>query len=339
MTDDQHDHSRRAIPRIYHDPVSGRPVFVAPQRGDKPDDRALAARLGSSGDPQEWCPFCAGNESRTPPDLARVPADPTVPWRARIVPNTFPITVPFPRQRGVEEPREAGGIHDVVIESPQHDRSILDIDADAWHDVWSLCRQRLAMAASLNSLGWATVFKNSGPKAGASLEHIHSQIVGIDVVPPAIDAELIAVRRDATTFPRLLESARRGGRVVAERSDLVALVPPAPRQPYETWIMTTCPEPYFHTTSAARVAAVAELTRDIVARLERLAPGCHYNWWLHQAPFPRSLADEWVAASWHWHFEIVPRLSEFAGFEIGTGCHITTRSAEESARMLRDAGC
>jgi UDPglucose--hexose-1-phosphate uridylyltransferase len=339
MTDDQHDHGRRAIPRICHDPVSGRPVFVAPQRGDKPDDRALAARLGSSGDPQEWCPFCAGNESRTPPDLARVPADPTVPWRARIVPNTFPITVPFPRQRGVEEPREAGGIHDVVIESPQHDRSILDIDADAWHDVWSLCRQRLAMAASLNSLGWATVFKNSGPKAGASLEHIHSQIVGIDVVPPAIDAELIAVRRDATTFPRLLESARRDGRVVAERSDLVALVPPAPRQPYETWIMTTCPEPYFHTTSPARVAAVAELTRDIVARLERLAPGCHYNWWLHQAPFPRSLADEWVAASWHWHFEIVPRLSEFAGFEIGTGCHITTRSAEESARMLRDAGC
>jgi len=339
MTDDQHDHGRRAIPRICHDPVSGRPVFVAPQRGDKPDDRALAARLGSSGDPQEWCPFCAGNESRTPPDLARVPADPTVPWRARIVPNTFPITVPFPRQRGVEEPREAGGIHDVVIESPQHDRSILDIDADAWHDVWSLCRQRLAMAASLNSLGWATVFKNSGPKAGASLEHIHSQIVGIDVVPPAIDAELIAVRRDATTFPRLLESARRDGRVVAERSDLVALVPPAPRQPYETWIMTTCPEPYFHTTSPARVAAVAELTRDIVARLERLAPGCHYNWWLHQAPFPRSLADEWVAASWHWHFEIVPRLSECAGFEIGTGCHITTRSAEESARMLRDAGC
>jgi UDPglucose--hexose-1-phosphate uridylyltransferase len=254
------------------------------------------------------------------------------------VPNAFPITVPLPRQAGPDEPREAGGIHDVVIESPRHDCSILDVDADAWHDVWSLCRQRLAVVASLDSLAWVTVFKNSGPKAGASLEHVHSQIVGLDVVPPAIDAELNAVRQDAATFPRLLEAARRGGRIIAERGDLVALVPPAPRQPYETWIVSTCPEPYFHSTSLARVMAVAELSRDLVGRLERIAPGCHYNWWLHQAPFPRSLTDDRIAASWHWHLEIVPRLSEFAGFEIGTGCHITTRSAEESAEMLRDAG-
>ena len=338
MTADQQDHSRRAIPRICHDPVSGRPVFVAPQRGGKPDDRALAASLGDSGDPLGWCPFCAGNESRTPPDVARTPAEVALPWRARIVPNTFPITVPLPRQAGPDEPREAGGIHDVVIESPRHDRSILDVDADAWHDVWSLCRQRLAVVASLDSLAWATVFKNSGPKAGASLEHIHSQIVGLDVVPPAIDAEMAAVRRDAATFPRLLEAARRGGRIVAEQGDLVALVPPAPRQPYETWIVATCPEAHFHATSSERVVAIADLTRDLVGRLERIAPGCHYNWWLHQAPFPRSLDDDRIAASWHWHLEIVPRLAEFAGFEIGTGCHITTRSAEESAEMLRDAG-
>jgi UDPglucose--hexose-1-phosphate uridylyltransferase len=124
---------------------------------------------------------------------------------------------------------------------------------------------------------------------------------------------------------------------VAERGDLVAFVPPAPRQPYETWIVAMCPEPYFHAASPERIAAIADLTRDLVGRLERLAPGCHYNWWLHQAPFPRSLNDDRIAASWHWHLEIVPRLSEFAGFEIGTGCHITTRSAEESARMLRAA--
>jgi len=337
MTADQPDPSRRAIPRICHDPVSGRPVFVAPQRGGKPDDRALAARLGESEDPRQWCPFCAGNESRTPPDVGRSTADPALPWRARIVPNTFPITVQTPQQALADEHREAGGIHDVVIESPRHDRSILDVDADAWRDVWALCRQRLAVAASLESLAWATVFKNSGSKAGASLEHIHSQIVGLDVVPPAIDAEVAALRRDAAIFPRLCDEAATGERIVAERGDLVAFVPPAPRQPYETWIVAMCPEPYFHAASPERIAAIADLTRDLVGRLERLAPGCHYNWWLHQAPFPRSLNDDRIAASWHWHLEIVPRLSEFAGFEIGTGCHITTRSAEESARMLRAA--
>jgi len=339
MTADQPDPSRRAIPRICLDPVSGRPVFVAPQRGGKPDDRALVSSLGDAGGPLGWCPFCAGNESRTPPDVARTPADPALPWTSRIVPNTFPITVPTPRSAAADGPREAGGIHDVVIESPRHDRSILDVDPEAWQGVWSLCRQRLAAAAGFESLAWATVFKNSGPKAGASLEHVHSQIVGLDVVPPAIAAEAAAVHRDADTFPRLLEEARRGGRIVAERGDVVALVPPAPRQPFETWLVIATAEPSFHATAAGHVAAVAALTRDLVGRLERLAPGCHYNWWLHQAPFPRSRVHEQVAGAWHWHLEILPRLSELAGFEIGTGCHITTRSAEESARMLRDAAC
>lgn len=338
MTPDQPDPSRRAIPRICLDPVSGRPVFVAPQRGGKPDDRVLVSTLGEVGGPLGWCPFCAGNESRTPPDVARAPADPALPWTARIVPNTFPITVASPRSAAVDGPREAGGIHDVVIESPHHDRSILDVDPESWEGVWTLCRQRLAAAADIESLAWATVFKNSGPRAGASLEHIHSQIVGLDVVPPAIAAEAAAVHRDAATFPRLLEEARRGGRIVAERGDVVALVPPAPRQPFETWLVIATAEPSFPAAAAADVAAVAALTRDLVGRLEKLAPGCHYNWWLHQAPFPRSRADERLAGAWHWHLEILPRLSELAGFEIGTGCHITTRSAEESARMLREAG-
>lgn len=337
MTADQPDPHRRAIPRLCHDPVSGRPVFVAPQRHGKPDDRVLAARLGDADDPLAWCPFCAGNEARTPPDVARAPADPVLPWRARIVPNTFPITVADAQRPDGHGPREAGGIHDVVIESPRHDRSVLDVSIEGWHDAWQLCRQRLATVADLGPIAWATVFKNSGPKAGASLEHVHSQIVGIDVVPPVIEMEATAIRRDAATFPRLLEAARRDGRCIVERSDLVAIVPPAPRQPFETWIVVGEPESHVHATSAARIAALADLTRDLVARLERLAPGCHFNWWLHQPPFVRTPADERLAAGWHWHLEIVPRLSEFAGFEIGTGCHITTRSAEESAALLRAA--
>ena len=162
-------------------------------------------------------------------------------------------------------------------------------------------------------------------------------VLGITMLPQAVLSLLLPLAKAAwrTTGRHYLLLVLS---IVAGATMTPALVPPAPRQPYETWIVATCPEPYFHTASPARVAAVAELTRDIVGRLERLAPGYHYNWWLHQAPFPRSLNDDRVATSWHWHFEIVPRLSEFAGFEIGTGCHITTRSAEESAEMLRDAG-
>lgn len=336
MTHDHHDEPS-CRPHLVHDPVTGRPAFVAPQRGGKPDDRALVARLGGDAEPQGWCPFCAGNESRTPPDVLRVPADSDLPWRVRVVPNTFPITTSRPRSAAAGAPREAGGLHDVVIESPRHDRSILGIDTDAWRDVWTLCQRRLAMAADLEGVAWATVFKNSGTRAGASLEHVHSQIVGLDVVPPAITVETDAVRRDPGTFPRLIERARAAGRIIAERDGVVMLVPPAPRQPFETWLITAVPEPHLHAVSASRVAAIADLTRDLVRRLERVAPGGHYNWWLHQAAFTRSQADDLVARAWHWHLEVLPRLSELAGFEIGTGCHITTRSAEDSARMLRDA--
>ena len=330
MTSDQPALEPGATPRICHDPLTGRPVFVAPQRGGKPDDRVLAERLGAADGPLAWCPFCAGNESRTPPGLGRVPPDPSLPWRSRIVPNTFPITTLRPKAAG-----EAEGVHDVVIESPRHDRSILAIDASDWREVWSLCRQRLADVASHGSIRWAMLFKNSGPRAGASLEHVHSQLVGLGLVPPAIAAELAGVCRDAAMFPRLVDEAWRDGRVVAEQAGLVALVPPAPRQPYETWIVSTIAAPHFHDASPASVAAIADLTRDVVARITRLAPGCHYNWWLHQAPF-RGLDDRHVA-DWHWHLEILPRLSELAGFEIGTGCHITTLPAVDAARRLRDA--
>lgn len=322
MTRDQPDH-RAPGPWVVRDPFTGRLVFVAPQRGGKPDDRALRAARESATDPRDWCPFCAGNESATPPAEVRAPADESFPWRARIVPNAFPIAT---------EP----GVHDVVIESARHDRSIMEVPPETWRDAWAICRDRLATLATRDGIAWATVFKNSGPGAGASLEHVHSQIVGLEAVPPVMQAELEAVRRDRGLFVRLLADAREDDRVIAEAGGLVALVPPAPRQPYETWIVSPGAEPHFHATAPDRAAALADLTRDLVARLDRISPGCHFNWWLHQAPF-RMADDDPAGRHWHWHLEVLPRLAELAGFEIGTGCHITTLEAAEAARRLRAA--
>jgi UDPglucose--hexose-1-phosphate uridylyltransferase len=155
--------------------------------------------------------------------------------------------------------------------------------------------------------------------------------VGLDFVPPVVQAELAAAA--AHPFTALLDRAAAEGRIVAESGGLVALVPPAPRQPYETWILPSAAAPHFHAASAAHVTALAALTQLLVARLGQLVPAVDYNWWLHQAPFARA-ADR-GASGWHWHLEILPRVSEFAGFELGTGCHITTLPAAESARLLR----
>jgi UDPglucose--hexose-1-phosphate uridylyltransferase len=313
-------------PRLHHHALAALHVIVAPRRADRPADADLAA---GGGGPEQWCPFCVGNESRTPPDILRVPADPGLPWRARIVANRFPFVAAD--AAAVAGERAVHGIHDVVIESAAHDRSILALDAAAWRDVWELCRRRLGDLAGRGDLAWATLFKNSGPRAGASLEHLHSQLVGIDFVPPLVAAELAAAATAADPFGDLVRAARSAGRVVAERGGVVALVPPATRQPFETWILPDDPEPLFHTAADERIAAVADLTRWFVERLERLVPGADYNWWLHQAPYRAATA----ARRWHWHLEIVPRLSPFAGFELGTGCHVTALAPAESARRLR----
>jgi UDPglucose--hexose-1-phosphate uridylyltransferase len=317
-------------PRIHHEPLAGRSVIVAPGRAARPDDASLGAE---TGDPRSWCPFCSGNESRTPPAHLRVPGDESLPWRARIVPNRFPIAVDTCcAPEGGAGDRPAHGVHDVVIESAAHERSVLAVESGAWRDVWELVRRRLADLAGRGDLAWASVFKNSGPLAGASLEHLHSQLVGLDLVPAALATELAAAATHADPFGDLLAAAARDERIVHEQGDLVALVPHAPRQPLETWILPRSPEAFFHATAPERVAALADLTYWFVGRLAALAPAADYNWWLHQLPFSGHAA---VAGRWHWHLEILPRITPLAGFELATGCHISVMTPREAARRLR----
>jgi UDPglucose--hexose-1-phosphate uridylyltransferase len=317
-------------PRIHHHPLAARTVVVAPKRADRPSD--LDATSSTAGP----CPFCVGQEAQTPPDVLRTPADAALPWQARIIPNRYPVVEWTTAQGSVLDSRPAHGVHEVVIESAAHFRSILEVDAAAWRDVWQLVRQRLAMLDGAPGIAWATVFKNSGPQAGASLEHLHSQLVGLDFVPPVMEAKLAAIREPGHSFVSVIEQAEATGCVVAKAGDVVALIPPAPRQPFETWILPRAPEPLFSATSSERAAAVADLTRHVVARIDAAVPGADYNWWLHQAPFGEQA--ERVASGWHWHLEILPRLAPLAGFELGTGCHITTLAPEESARGLAPRG-
>ena len=342
-------------PRIHHHPLAARTVIVAPRRADRPSD--LDAARSSAGP----CPFCVGQEAQTPPDVLRTPADLALPWQARIIPNRYPVverdvggglssesrtgfsasesrtgfslSQKNDRLKPVLLDRPAHGVHEVVIESAAHFRSILAVDAAAWRDVWQLVRQRLTMLDGAPGIAWATVFKNSGLQAGASLEHLHSQLIGLDFVPPVMEAKLAAIREPGHSFTDVIEQAEASGCVVAEAEDVVALIPPAPRQPCETWILPRQPEPLFSATTPARAAAVADLTRHVVARLDAVMPGADYNWWLHQAPYGEQA--EKVARQWHWHLEILPRLAPLAGFELGTGCHITTLAPEESAQRMK----
>ncbi|NBW96533.1 MAG: DUF4921 family protein [Planctomycetia bacterium] len=326
--------ARGPVPLRHHEPLALRTVFVAPQRAMRP---VQTGRAGAAAD----CPFCAGHESRTPPAVLRKPEDAALPWHVRLVPNEFPVVMeaapggPAPDGSGLRQP--AHGVHEVLVECPDHERSILAIPPARWRDAWELCRRRLAALSERSDLAWAFVFKNSGPAAGASLEHVHSQLVALDFLPPFVAGKIAIAGCASDPFGSLIRLAEAEGRIVAEQGDLVALVPHAPRQPFETLILPRSACRHFHAADADAVAAVASLTQRVVARLDRIVPGADYNWWLHQAPFASVGSTSAGIENWHWHLEILPRLAEFAGFELATGCHITTMSPAESARRLREA--
>jgi UDPglucose--hexose-1-phosphate uridylyltransferase len=318
-------------PHVHHHALAARTVVVAPRRADRPHDLTgePASRRAAA------CPFCAGNESLTPPAILQVPVDRGTAWHARIIPNRYPIVEPLDGPPSARDGRPAHGVHDVDIESPAHVGSILEAEPLHWRDAWRLVRARLAMLADRGDIAWATVFKNAGSRAGASLQHLHSQLIGLDFVPPQMQAEVAAAMGTADPFGELMSWAATAGCVVATAADLVALVPPAPRQPFETWILPRSAEAFLHETSDARLEALADLTRDVVGRIDRVVAGVDFNWWLHQAPYGRHAAP--VIDRWHWHLEILPRLANIAGFELGTGCHISTLGAEAAARLLRQA--
>ena len=326
-------------PTIHHDQLSGRDVFIAPRRAERPNDLGDGA-----GGP---CPFCRGNEHLTAADIVRWPEPAVGSWKTRIVPNRYPVVEPITpgnpadHKAADQQPAitAAHGLHEVVIESAEHVASVLDVPAQDWHQVWKICQRRLGQLAEADEFCWATVFKNGGAAAGASLEHLHSQLIAIDRVPPTVLTKCQQLAGSPELFGALLANAAASDRIVSCRGGVIALVPPAPRQPFEVWLVPDAPAAFFHRASEAEVVAVAELTRCFAAAVEQLVPGGSYNWWLHQFPDTAPAAVGPLAEHWHWHLEIMPRLAPLAGFELGTGCHISTVDPPTAARLLRETSC
>jgi UDPglucose--hexose-1-phosphate uridylyltransferase len=179
------------------------------------------------------------------------------------------------------------------------------------------------------------VFKNSGYDAGASLEHMHSQLVALPYVPAAVQAELDGAARYRDAHGRcvfcdlITREIAAGERVVLRRGGYVAICAYAPRQPLETWILPERHAPRCE-AEGGNAAKEAEVLHELLRRLDVVSPGAPYNLLLHTGPFG---GDE----CFHWHWELVPRLTHEAGLEWGGGVYITPLSPERAAAQLRGA--
>lgn len=213
----------------------------------------------------------------------------------RVVPNLFPA---FERQ-------------EVVIHSPRHVRSFADLTGEeiaAVADAWS----ERAEAARGEGYEYVHAFINEGREAGASRPHSHSQLIWLREAPADVAAEQQEV---------VAELLARGDLAVTQRHDVVAVVHPAGRVPYETLIAPRERRPDGFGGGDFLVAAL-ELLADIVGRLRSLEGALAWNAWLHDGV--------------HWHLELVPRLSVLAGIELGAGIYVNTVPPERAAAALRE---
>jgi UDPglucose--hexose-1-phosphate uridylyltransferase len=336
------------MPELRIDPVCGRRVYIAEERAGRPNDYSIAEALpAASHAPQrDGCPFCAGHEAATPHESA-VTLDARGQWRVRVVPNKYPAVCPTAsavvEAAGVRihESTAAFGAHEVIIESPRHVTELADFEADQLTAVLAMYRDRLRHWAADGRLRHATIFKNSGFAAGASLAHIHSQLVALPYVPEAMQAELDGAARwqaahGHCVFCAILERERVAGpRFVLEQSGYAAICAYAGRQPFETWVLPTQHAARFEQLDDAELAPLAavlqEITQRLAAQCRRRGYPLAYNLILHTSPF-----DDSHAGAYHWHWELIPRTTHMAGLEWGAGVFINPVSPERAAQELRD---
>jgi UDPglucose--hexose-1-phosphate uridylyltransferase len=324
---------------LRQDPTTSEWVILAPGRAVRPG----ADRAGPRGplptlDPA--CPFCPGNEGRTPPETLRLPDGPE--WRIRVFPNLYPALQPGgdTDRRGAAGTREMDGVgfHEVLVESARHDERMDEMQVEDLATVARVWRDRYGALRVHPAVREVIVFKNFGPGAGTSLVHPHSQILATPVfTPDSLRRYEVATRyfddSGRCVYADLLDRERELGiRVVTETDDFVAVAPFAARVPYETWVAPTAHESSFHSLDDARIPSLASILRDVLGALRRAAGDPDYNLVLYSAP-----AHEASKPFFQWHFRLLPRMSTPAGFELATGMAINTLAPEDAAATLRDA--
>ncbi len=323
------------------DPVTGRWAIVATDRRPRASDftrETVQVTADAS------CPFCEGREQMTPHELLATRANgghangPG--WGVRVVPNQHPVLrVEGSLDRtgeGIFDKMSGIGAHEVIIESPRHDETLAGMSESSVDAVLWAARERVRDLKNDRRFKSIVVFKNYGASAGATLEHSHTQIVALPIVARDVRDELQGADAHYRSKERcvycdiLRQETKDGVRVVAENVDMVALAPYASRFPFETWILPRRHESHFEEAWRHEYTSLGRLISDVLRRMNRALETPPYNLLIHSAPVSDASSDHY-----HWHVEIIPKVTKLAGFERATGCYVNPTSPEEAAEVLR----
>jgi UDPglucose--hexose-1-phosphate uridylyltransferase len=338
---------------LRHDPLSKRWVIISTERGRRPEDYALVPEV--LPDPK-FCPFCPGHEDKTPHEILALRGDGSAPngpgWDVRVIPNKYPaLAIEGSIERkgvGMYDRMHGIGAHEVVIESPQHNLHVADMEPGKLEGVLGVCRDRMRDLTRDPRFKYVLLFKNHGVSAGATLPHPHLQLIATPVTPRAISVELDSARahyhvKERCLFCDVIEQELRDReRIVTQDDDFIVMTPYASRFPFELMVIPRRHNHSFIEEPRSVVSALARTLKDTLGRLKSVLNDPPFNFVFHSAPNTETTVRRrayWdtLPVDWHWHIEILPRLTRVAGFEWGSGFYINPTSPEEAAAFLRDA--
>ena len=324
---------------IRRDPITGRSVVIDRTPFKRKTDFDLEPpRLE---DPPAACPLCEGRESEAGPEILawRAGGPANVPgWSVRVVPNRSPILRieggMDVHADGLFETREGLGAHEVIVETPLHDQPLHTLTPDRlWRVLWAW-RTRLQDLKRDSRFASAVIFKNHGRAAGARLDHSHSQLVAFPIVPPALAEK---VRRGSSHYEKtgrclfcevVAQELTDGRRIICDNA-ILAFAPFASRVPFETWLMPRDHAPRFEEIADSALELLATTIRSVLARIDWALERPAYNLVLHTGPLTGE-ADQ----AFHWHLEILPRVTRYSGLEWGSGMQRNPVAPEDAAPLL-----
>jgi len=327
-------------------------VVIAKERGRRPTDFAKKERQQAK---MSVCPMCPGNEHMTPPavlaylrsqrQLVKVSDDGHQrhkDWLVRVVPNLYPAFAP-PEKKQTKKQQSvmhnnlmlALGHHEVLIESPVHDEHPADARIPQLILVINAYIDRLRELSKKPYVKYVSIFRNHGLEAGASLSHAHSQIIATPTIPRTVNEEMEASKKfhkqhHECAFCNIVETEKRGTRLVMENSEFVAFAPYASVHPTEFWIAPKKHEMNLLNLKKNEIQLFAETMKKCLCGLKQLVNDPPYNYGFHL-----TTAEE-AKDYYHWHLEVYPKLAVWAGFELSTGMFINTVTPEAAAESLRN---
>jgi UDPglucose--hexose-1-phosphate uridylyltransferase len=329
------------MPELRKDPVVGRWVIISTDRGKRPSDFGTVEEKKMGG----FCPFCPGNEDKTPPEIVALRSNGSRPnspgWSVRVVPNKYPALQIEgdlgKRGIGLYDRMNGVGAHEVIIETPNHQVDLVDLPEEQISSVIRVLRDRIVDLKRDIRFQNILIFKNHGQAAGASLEHTHCQLIATPTVPKRVMEELEGSRRYHSYKERCIfcdivhQELGEEERVVTYNDRFLSIEAYASRFPFETWILPRQHNDQFGNIRDEAIPQLASILKDTLRRINLSLNSPPYNLILHSSPL-----EDGDFSYYHWHIEIMPKLTKVAGFEWGSGFYINPTPPEEAAEFMRN---